>query len=127
MGVIKKRGITYAGGGGAGGDGIDYSTTEQLTGKKWIDGKDIYQLTIVLKENNVNKFSYSNWEYVQALPANIDWMKMESLFERRSTGYVDTMNGDSCECVPNPSTRNIYFAANQSTDIVLTIQYTYAS
>lgn len=25
---------------------IDYSTTEQITGKKWIDGKDIYQKTI---------------------------------------------------------------------------------
>ena len=40
MGVIKKRGITYAGGGGA--DGVDYSTTEQKTGRKWIDGKDVY-------------------------------------------------------------------------------------
>ena len=28
-----------------GGGGIDYSTTEQNTGLKWIDGKDIYQIT----------------------------------------------------------------------------------
>lgn len=28
---------------GGGGGGIDYSTTEQNTGVKWVDGKDIYQ------------------------------------------------------------------------------------
>ena len=32
--------------GGGGGGGVDYSTTEQYTGIKWIDGKDIYQKTI---------------------------------------------------------------------------------
>lgn len=45
MGVIKKRGITYAGGGG--GELPDYSTTEQKTGRKWIDGRDIWEKTIV--------------------------------------------------------------------------------
>lgn len=34
------------GGGSSGGGGIDYSTTEQDTGVKWIDGKPIYQKTI---------------------------------------------------------------------------------
>lgn len=34
-----------SGGGGSSG-GINYSTTEQRTGQKWIDGKDIYQITI---------------------------------------------------------------------------------
>lgn len=33
----------YAPAGGGGGGGIDYSTTEQDTGLKWIDGKTIYQ------------------------------------------------------------------------------------
>ena len=45
MGVIKKRGITYAGGGGGGAGRVDYSTTEHKTGQKWIDGKDIYACT----------------------------------------------------------------------------------
>ena len=31
------------GGGSSGGGGVDYSTTEQDTGVKWIDGKPIYQ------------------------------------------------------------------------------------
>lgn len=32
-------------GGSGGGGGVDYSTTEQDTGLKWIDGKPIYQKT----------------------------------------------------------------------------------
>lgn len=32
--------------GGGGGGGVNYSTTEQNTGLKWIDGKDIYQKSI---------------------------------------------------------------------------------
>ena len=32
-------------GGGSGGGGIDYSTSEQDTGLKWIDGRKIYQKT----------------------------------------------------------------------------------
>lgn len=34
---------TKGGGGSSGGGGIDYSTAEQNTGLKWIDGKPIYQ------------------------------------------------------------------------------------
>lgn len=37
--------INGTGGGGGGGTAIDYSTTEQNTGQKWIDGKDIWQRT----------------------------------------------------------------------------------
>lgn len=34
------------GGGGSSGGGVDYSTTEQNTGLKWIDGKPIYQKSV---------------------------------------------------------------------------------
>lgn len=37
---------------GIGGGGIDYSTTEQDTGLKWIDGKPIYQKTFMISNNN---------------------------------------------------------------------------
>ncbi len=36
---------TKGGGGSSGGGGIDYSTTEQDTGLKWVDDKPIYQKT----------------------------------------------------------------------------------
>lgn len=39
---------TKGGGGSSGGGGIDYSITEQNTGLKWVDGKPIYQCTIVM-------------------------------------------------------------------------------
>lgn len=32
--------------GSGGGGGVDYSTEEQATGLKWIDGKDLYQITV---------------------------------------------------------------------------------
>ncbi len=42
MGVMIKNGIRYTGGGSL----PNYSTTEQDTGIRWIDGKTIYQKTI---------------------------------------------------------------------------------
>ena len=49
--TLKKLGIEgtvfeVEGGGGGSSSGINYSTAEQKTGQKWIDGKDIYQITI---------------------------------------------------------------------------------
>lgn len=43
---IEIDGTKYAVGGGAGG-GVNYSTTEQDTGLKWVDGKSIYQKTFL--------------------------------------------------------------------------------
>lgn len=42
--VTGKYFVDAEGGGGAG--GVDYSTEEQATGLKWIDGKDLYQITV---------------------------------------------------------------------------------
>lgn len=44
---------------------IDYSTTEQNTGRKWIDGKPIYQKTYV---------KTAMGEYPNELPANLETM-----------------------------------------------------
>ena len=40
-----------------GGDGVNYSTEEQWTGKLWVDGKKIYQKTILITEipNNTGR------------------------------------------------------------------------
>ena len=37
----------------SGGGGVNYSTTEQDTGLKWIDNKSIYQKTLVLNNQNI--------------------------------------------------------------------------
>lgn len=54
------------GGSSGGGGGIDYSTTEQNTGLKWIDGKDIYQKTFNLT------FSSSHFTTVDLTALNVD-------------------------------------------------------
>lgn len=60
------------------GSGIDYSTTEQDTGLKWIDGKPIYQKTFVISDNN----------YVDISGLNIDTFVV-------ITGLCSVDNGDA--------------------------------
>lgn len=50
-------------GGSGGGGGVDYSTTEQDTGLKWIDGKPIYKKSFM-------NFNNEQWIYLTGL--NID-------------------------------------------------------
>lgn len=45
-GVKVGNGLNVASDGTLSVAGVDYSTTEHLTGRKWIDGKDIYEKTI---------------------------------------------------------------------------------
>lgn len=52
------------GGGGSSGGGIDYSTTEQDTGLKWIDGKPIYQKTFNITANSYVDISSLNIDKV---------------------------------------------------------------
>lgn len=47
-------------GGSGGGGGVDYSTDEQDTGLKWIDGKNIYQKTIVYNGTMSNSIQISH-------------------------------------------------------------------
>ena len=72
------------GGGGSsgGGGGIDYSTTEQDTGLKWIDGKPIYQKTFSLAFT-------SNFLSVDLTALNIDSVvKIEGGVCDSSGGYI---------------------------------------
>lgn len=55
---------TKGGGGSSGGGGIDYSTTEQNTGLKWIDGKPIYQKTFNITPNSYADISTLNIDSV---------------------------------------------------------------
>lgn len=43
----REYAVNTGGGGGSGSSLPDYSTTEQNTGQKWVDGSDIYQCTFV--------------------------------------------------------------------------------
>lgn len=68
MGKIISNGIEY---GGLTDGGIDYSTTEQKTGQKWIDGKDIYQKTyaIDISESQTGTVLISDYDYIVKIEA----------------------------------------------------------
>lgn len=108
---------------------FNYSTTEFIIGK-WIDGKDLYQKTIVLKENDVLLYSYSNYEFIGCLPSNIDFIDVVQIYsDRRNQDYVDCRNNtNETVVVPNPTSRNLYMKVIQDPrNCIVTIQYTYNS
>lgn len=116
--------VDYGEGGGA---ALDYSTDEQDTGKKWIDGKTIYQKTIILKQNDVLNFTYSNNEFLNCLPANIDYINIVQIYsDRRNSTYIDTQNNtNEVVIVANPTTQNLYFKViNDPLNCIVTIEYT---
>lgn len=51
--MLLAQKLSGNGGGGGGGSAVDFSTTEQATGIKWIDGKDIYCITFDRSEQPV--------------------------------------------------------------------------
>ena len=61
IGGLTVNGVTtdiYIPSGGSGGGGVDYSTTEQNTGIKWIDNSPIYQLSFAItSDTNIS----TNW------------------------------------------------------------------
>lgn len=128
MGVIKKRGITYAGGGGGG--GVNYSLVEQKTGRTWIDGSDIYQKTLMLRENGVNNYTYSGNVFQNALPTNLRWINITSSFlTRQNDGYVDVMNSTAITIVPNIQTGGMFVSTGETVvpTIIITVEYVKSS
>lgn len=120
--------------GGGSGSGIDYSTAEQDTGLKWVDGKSIYQKTfyiaslsasggdtVNLSNSNVNVDKFISYEWngtrsdgVQTMNDNmiLDWGQGSSAF---------------CDFVyeNNDHIKVKYVSSYYSyTDVYITIRYT---
>lgn len=55
-GTLMLNGVDYSNGGLGGNPANNYSTEEQVIGT-WIDGKPLYQKTIVLKNQHLESFS----------------------------------------------------------------------
>lgn len=51
--------------------GIDYSTEEQWTGRRWIDGKKVYQCSEVITIPNIAAFTRT-WVYGNKVISNVD-------------------------------------------------------
>lgn len=116
--------VGYKAGGGS--SEVKYSTTEHKVGT-WIDGSDVYEQTIILRENGTNNYTYIDSVFSQCLPANIDWIDIVSFYSKRNVGgYVDCMNNSSeTNIVPNPSNQSIYYQTmHNASDVIVTIRYT---
>lgn len=72
--------------------GIDYSTTEQKTGQKWIDGKDIYQKTYVAITDT--QYGSENAYLIGTIPNGLDNVVDFEGSLKTSDGYgYSSLNG----------------------------------
>lgn len=76
--------------------GVAYSTTEHKTGRKWIDGKDIYERTIELAITSLEDSSVviaNNIDYVETLvDSNFTVQKSNVKGCERGCAYVSANN-----------------------------------
>lgn len=113
---------------GGGGGGINYSTDEQDTGLKWIDGKPIYRTTIIstfekdgyyiIEQGFVANKSVETVVNIEgALKTNSSWVKAPSMFDwsARIMIYVN-LNSDI--------TTNIYFNNSGPYTVYTSVYYT---
>ena len=108
---------------------MDYSTTEQDTGKKWIDGKSIYQKTFIFNNlsGSVNNLS-------------LDINNMDNLISSEGVAYLSgytnvyslnfatpATNNDARGYwinIDNPATISFRFGNATMNKVFITIQYT---
>lgn len=93
---------------GSGGSAIDYSTVEQDTGVKWVDGKPIYQITYVFNPPVTGSQTYVNLVNVSSL--DIDTLIYMSGIEHDATydniAMVETHTSNN---------ENLYLTADKAT------------
>lgn len=122
--------------GGGGSSGHNYSTDEQIVGT-WIDGSMLYERTLVLRENGVDKYTFtgnmgSGGLYAVGL-TGIDKIWLDGLYAKRGrsgdTDYTDIDNNSSdIVTVFKHSDGSLYFRnVFVPTDIIVTIRYTKTS
>lgn len=103
-------------------ESLSYSTTEQKTGGKWIDGKDIYRKCF--KSNGVNTISNAFVNLNEITLFNGVVHRNDNLIEPIMGADADILYG--CKAVYNKQQNALYFTArNISVNyVLLTIEYT---
>lgn len=71
---------------GVGGGGVDYSTTEQDTGLKWLDGRTIYQKTYVFNDGNFGM----DFTFTDSALINCSIIRGWNYFQNNDNGYSYT-------------------------------------
>lgn len=70
--------------------GVNYSTDEQLTGQKWIDGKNIYQKTF---EKSVNVTTKNRTWYSVISSSELRNISAEKIFIDINSSYIEDSDG----------------------------------
>lgn len=73
-------------GGGSGGGGVDYSTAEQDTGLKWLDGRTIYQKTYAFTNGNFGM----DFTFTDSALINCSIIRGWNYFQNNDNGYSYT-------------------------------------
>ena len=69
--------------------GVDYSTTEQNTGRKWIDGETIYQKTYSISNiNNSNTLIDANLSQDKVNVVNFEYNRVEALTPYNNENFI---------------------------------------
>lgn len=111
-----------------GGGQHEYSTSEQVVGK-WIDGKSVYEKTIVLREDDVDKYTKDGYLYNVGLTGT-DKIWLTGLYAKRgsagNTMYTDIISAaDDVVIVFKHTDGSIYFKDNfVPTDVIVIFRYT---
>lgn len=109
------------GGGGSSGGGVNYSTTEQDTGLKWIDGRTIYQKTFVEHRNSIS----TGWNSLNS----VDWYELYNKIVINHTAiyemWSEVYSGFLMKFYIDLSPPAFYspFSLNDSGDFKVTIWY----
>lgn len=122
MGKLMLNSECYTGGSSSGSGGHNYSTTEHVVGT-WIDGKTVYEKTIVATNIRVNTSDWQNLEQISDIDTLINTEgTITILFNGQQTGIGTYFNVSV-----NSSGYVRFFCTawnNENADVVVIIRYT---
>lgn len=123
LGIYKIYGIKFGGG-----SLPDYSTTEQRTGQKWIDGKPVYQKTMVFDDIS-GRITYSSGVLnldIETVVEFFAWVKLGSQGGSQwiTSPFIEN-NAYRCDCHYQSQDDKIYVNSNWgATNAIVTFKYT---
>lgn len=116
----------------SGGSGShEYSTLEQIVGS-WIDEKTVYERTIVLRENSVDKYTKDGYLYATGL-TGVDKIWVTGVYAKRGTAgntdYTDVLSNSADVVIVFKHTDGSIFFKDvfDPTDVIVIIRYTKVS
>lgn len=126
---IDNRVVELANQGG--GVMLDYSYDEQYTGRKWVDGKKIYQRTFRLVENGHLQYTYSDSIFTISDMDVCESFTASELVNQREEGsnswwdnHTSNNNGDRLVLVPKRGAVFLLYYGITLRNTWVTFQYT---